>query len=82
MSADRSGVVDDCWNPDIWPHAAPFPAGKLVRLGDRLRGIMSTVDQLEKTTGHGGWYAEHIQELCDAIARDAGLKSYREGFTA
>jgi hypothetical protein len=58
------------------------PGQKAGLLGSRLRTIMKAINDLEAKTGHGGWYAEQIQEMCNAIARDAGLKSHREGFAA
>lgn len=61
--------------------AQPSERAKQI-LGDRLRRIMKAIDDLEARTGFGGWYAEDIQETCDAIARDAGIKSYRYALAA
>jgi hypothetical protein len=42
------------------------------KLEFRLRNIMRATNDLERATGHGGAFAERIQEQCNAIARDAG----------
>jgi hypothetical protein len=52
------------------------------RLRLRLHIIMNKVDELERRSGCGGWFAETIQETCDAIARDFGFRPYRDGFAA
>ncbi|MDN7729199.1 hypothetical protein QZM48_04155 [Burkholderia orbicola] len=47
--------------------AAPADA-----IESKLRVLMGAVNAYEKATGIGGWYAERIQESCNAILKGAG----------
>lgn len=37
-----------------------------------LRWIMRTVNNFEAKTGKGGWFAEEMQDACNAIAKETG----------
>ena len=56
------------WDPPVEQHeAAPADA-----IETMLRVLMGCVNAYEKATGIGGWYAERIQESCNALLKATG----------